>query len=662
MQKHPFESSNHSTLTLHANYSPLQPSQPHPQMTKSLLPIVSSLRCYVASKAAKAPLTPAKRQFLCAQFTQTRINQGQTKGYFSTGTTPNECSINDSAKAQEAITTNEWKAEELTSKRSPAFSSLELNVDAEAEAESEEALNPYFQLPTDEVLRLYQASNSLSLAEYNEFLFALRFKREPEHALRILEDMKIKGCTPNAESYAHAFLAGCYFFFPNELEDLVNSRVSLFSPTDRNYTIKRKLAQMFLEAVGEAKITFRGELYAPMIMRLAGRENRKEFASTAFVFAKLCATSGFPISNSVYSHTMSLLNKHDLDAQVVALFEALPSSASAKDFFLQMHYLRALIKLDRGTQAFNLLNSFLETIEQKLAIFNVLINAALKSKNLTLARALYHKMPSYAIQPNEATVSLFVEHAGKPQDENVSGLALLEEFNIEAAKNQIVKGPRFYSALFKSLSKLDLGKVNQVLGEAVAAKAVDRRLLECIIGLFADNRVPSYVKLELYALIEPVVAGKEPKDSFVASMYSLVDSRIIEIFAAIEEFTLQEFQNASVRGSSRSSGGTGPGLPMQNSEPAFRALMRAFWARKQHDAAIGLASHIMQNHLQFTSPPGYIMNTAVEVALAKGDSEMAQELVRNMKYRGVIVKDFLREKYQALIQKMGGQREGQIKA
>ena len=217
----------------------------------------------------------------------------------------------------------------------------------------------------------------------------------------------------------------------------------------------------------------------------------------------------------------------------------------------------------RGTQAFNLMNELLPQIDQKLAIFNVLINAALKCKNLSLARALYHKIstislgPGTCLKPNEVTIALFVEYAGKMAE---SGLGLLEEFNLEAEKHQITRGPRYYSALFRALAVLDGAKMGQVLGEAVAAKAVDRRLLECIAGLLTDTRIPSYLKLELYVQIEGLIKGKQPKDSFVASMFSLIDSRVLEVFAAIEEKSFEEHQKAIRRANASSPLAAAPGL------------------------------------------------------------------------------------------------------
>ena len=76
--------------------------------------------------------------------------------------------------------------------------------------------------------------------------------------------------------------------------------------------------------------------------------------------------------------------------------------------------------------------------------------------------------------------------------------------------------------------------------------------------------------------------------------------------------------------------------------------MRSFVNRRQWDAALGLVMHIIQNHMQFNMTPGYLFNTAVDVALQRGDWEMAQEILRNMRYRGIHMREWIREKVEAM--------------
>lgn len=504
----------------------------------------------------------------------------------------------------------------------------------EANFSSSTVVNPYIGLGVEEIMQQYSqlkesaGQDSLTLDQYNEFLFALRCRKGHDESLLLLEDMKMSSVIPDAKSYANTFLSGAYMFFANELEDLVTSNIAIFSPQDKRYNIKKRLAQIYLEAINERGIQFQGELFAPLIMSCVARDGRKEFAASAYVFCKLCISRQYPIAYSVYSYTMASLNKHDLDSLVVSLYESIPQDVI--NYHLQLHYLRALIKLDRASEVFRLLDGFMEGKEKKIQIFNVLINAALRRGHLMIARSLYSKIQSMEIKPDDTTQSLFIEHAGK---QNEGAAVLLEEFIQEAQKQQLTDGPKYLNALIKAYARLDVGKIIPVLHQAANSNVVDKQILETVITLMSDNRIPSYLKLEIYTSISKFVAGKHPKDTFVASMYALIDSRILELFAAIEEIpTVPE----------------GKPSPPLHSESAFRAIMRGFIGRRQSDAVLAFIEYIIGKNTHFTATPSYLFNAALEVAIERGDYVQAIDIAKNMRYRGIAMKPYVKEKMELL--------------
>lgn len=529
------------------------------------------------------------------------------------------------------------------------------NAEEEASNEDEPSRsNPYLQMSTEDLISFYKSlsQTAVSLEQYNQILFVLRLNKAAPEALEVLNDMKNSQLLqPDADSYGNAFLSGTGLFNADELEALILSHLTPNSRTQgrgspmpasgisKTQELRNRLAAVYLEAVKERKIKFGGNFFGPLIRRCLKNLNRKEFAELGYVFARHCLASEIQINTSCYSSLMAALQAHGLEDLIVSLYDFVSQSRlaggeSAVDasYHLEAHLVRAFVRQGNAERALATIDRFAKLFPQSLYAFDMWIRAALKEQNLALARVLFTKMQSLGRSPTELTISLFLDHASLGKDE-----ALFDEFVALAESLNIAPGSSFYAALVKFYSRLGRwADASATVKRAVDSQSVDRKVMESIVTWLTEKDVPPYSKLEAYQHLNELISGKTSKDEFVQSLSSIVDHRLLECFALIEELKEGEVAALVV------ARGFGVG-PTTKSERAYTAIGRSLLARRQTEIFEALIQHILSTRIFFDSRPAMLFNMGMTMALRSKDLDRANAIYAASFDHGASIKPELKE-------------------
>lgn len=503
------------------------------------------------------------------------------------------------------------------------------NTDEQNELEN----NAYINISTDEIMQEYaqKFNENTPLEEYNKVLHALRYQRASEHAFKVLEDMKIRQVTPNAKSYAYVFLSALQRFFAEELDSLITSGVIRLgsSGPQQPRDIKEKAAQLYLEAINEKGIVFGTELYVPLIWRCLN-DSRDDFACLGYALCTITTANDIPISKTLYSSVMAQLIRFDRDNLAIKLFESIPQSLS-DTFYMRINQIRALLKLGRPAEALELVDRFVPSFSQPNMALYMLIYTASKLQDPVLARSLFSRFSKFNITPESGTIGIFFDLAHRLSATKPAEAAeIVTEFQNEAQKLKLQPTSRYYYFLLRYYISKDIDKFLSTLNEAAQKNLVDVEILETCITVLGDLKIPSYTRVEMYTILSSFIREELPEDTFVSSIATLIDNRLLHMFSTIESSTTK--------------------ISNKHSEPAYRAIFKYLIGTRQQPIAIDFMNHIITNRIRFVNSPAYIYNSTLEIACFLKNWEMASKIQSSMRFLGIRIRPYVLEKFNAFRQ------------